>query len=300
MGTEIERRAPSQDIELTWRVAKGFALSGYFTDAATAEKAFVKIMAGAEMGLAPFQSMKGIDIIKGNPFLKPALLRGLLDNSDEYDYEIAWEDDACTVSIFKGGKHRGDSRFSMDDAVKAGLAEKESYQKFERNMLLERATSNAVRWYAPGLTMGPVFIVGEEVPDVLPPHIEALDSEPRADVIEVQSYVSPDDPMDDVPFLPESAAPDASHPSENSAPPPESVAAEPLAAPGANGEGLTIDTLEHAQRLVNLLSSGEQLATMKRMLGLDGKTTRRLMAEALFKQREGWDADDILRDLAGW
>jgi hypothetical protein len=287
---ELVRREPP-DIEVSWRFAQGFAKSGYFPDTKSAEQALVKIVAGAEMGLMPFQAMTGIAIIQGKPVVGAGLLAAMLDQHPDYAYEVEWEPDqanatACTVVIFKGGKERGRSRFSLEDAERAGLSNKDNWKKFPPAMLFARAMSQGCRWYAPGLTGTSAYVEGEILPDPPPANVVAT----------VVPYAAPDDPMDDVPFDVAPASPTAESPPDEG-----QIAAEPVADPlGANGDGLIIDSLADAQRLVNQLSSGEQLATMKRMLGIDAKTTRRLMADALFAQRSGWDSDDVLRELAGW
>lgn len=165
----IEKYIPEDsEIERVQRIATNFANSGYFSDAKEALQAFVKISAGAEMGLQPFVSMSGIAIIQGKPVVGAGILAGLLDDHPDFDYTVTWEPNpseptACTVTVFKNGKERGASRFSMKDAESAGLAGKDVWKKFQRNMLYARAMSNAVAWYAPSVTRsnGRVYVEGE-------------------------------------------------------------------------------------------------------------------------------------------
>lgn len=169
MSSEIARRPAAQTLDDTWRVAKGFALSGYFQDAKSAEQALVKIMAGAEMGLSAFQSMTGIHVISGKPVVGAGLLAAMVDQHPDYEYVVTWEPDqatatACTVTIFKNGEAKGDSRFSLEDAKRAGLSQ-QNWSKFPSNMLFARAMSNAVRWYAAGVTGTSVYVEGEIQPE---------------------------------------------------------------------------------------------------------------------------------------
>lgn len=169
----IEKYVPEDnEIDRIQRIADNFARSGYFADAREALQAFVKISAGAEMGLQPFVSMSGIAIIQGKPVVGAGILAGLLDDHPDFDYTVTWEPNpaaptACTVTVFKNGKERGASRFSMEDAAAAGLAGKDVWKKFQRNMLYARAMSNAVAWYAPSVTRsnGRVFVEGELTDD---------------------------------------------------------------------------------------------------------------------------------------
>lgn len=186
--SELEKYDPPS-MDALWRYAKAYSVSRMFPDVESAEQAFVKISAGAELGMAPFQSMNSIDVIKGKPVVKPALLAGLLDSNADYDYTVEWEGEtACTITIFKGGKERGVSRFSMEDAERAGLLKPSrngtpsNYLVYPRNMLWARAMSNAVRWYAPGLTMGPVYVDGEITADVEAIIPEGVVAKPRTRV----------------------------------------------------------------------------------------------------------------------
>lgn len=171
----IEKYVPQDDeIDRIQRIAQNFANSGYFSDASEALQAFVKISAGAEMGLQPFVSMSGIAIIKGKPVVGAGILAGLLDAHPEFDYTVAWapnstDPTSCTVTVFKNGKERGKSSFSVEDAKRANLTspsrngEPSMYMKYPRNMLYARAMSNAVAWYAPSVTRsnGRVYVEGE-------------------------------------------------------------------------------------------------------------------------------------------
>lgn len=172
--SELEKYQP-QDADELRRKAVEYAESGMFRDALKAEQALVKIYAGAELGLNPFQSMSGVHIIQGKAVIGGGLLAVALDKDPEYDYDVEWEGDpgsetACTIIVTKNGKTRGRSRFSLDDAQRAGLVQKnQNYKAYPPNMLFNRAMSNAVRWYAPGVTSIPVYVEGEDgVADEVP------------------------------------------------------------------------------------------------------------------------------------
>jgi hypothetical protein len=172
----IEKYVPEDsEIDRMYRVAKAYSDSGFFADAKSAVEAFVKISAGAEMGLQPFVSMSGIAVIKGKPVVGAGILAGLLDSHPDFDYAVTWEPNSteatsCTVTVYKNGKERGQSTFSLEDARKAGLSGKEVWKAYSRNMLYARAMSNAVAWYAPSVTRsnGRVFVEGELDDDIVP------------------------------------------------------------------------------------------------------------------------------------
>ena len=55
-------------------IGETFYKSGMFADIKSAQQAVVKIMAGAEMGISPFQAMSGIHIIQGKPTIGAGLM----------------------------------------------------------------------------------------------------------------------------------------------------------------------------------------------------------------------------------
>jgi hypothetical protein len=312
VSQELERRQPP-DIDVTFRVAKGFAMSGYFADAKSAEQAFVKVMAGAEMGLSPFQAMTGIHIIEGKPVVGAGLLAALVDQNPNYEYETEWEPDekdptACTVIIFKGGKERGRSRFSLEDAAAAGIdkptrnGKPSNWKTFGRNMLFARAMSNAVRWYAPGITGTATYTDSDEIEaDVLPPHIQALDEQPpaadpadtlvalAADILDATEITD----AEDLPFEAAAPAPDEAESQLVTG----QIAAEPAAEPPVGG-GLLIDSVDAAARVIRAMSQ-PQLVALKTLLGVKGVITKTALATRLYDQKDGWYAEDIHRDLEG-
>lgn len=166
------------------QMAELFAGSGMFKDARTVAEAFVKIQAGAEMGVAPFQSMSGVHVIQGKPVVGAQLLASLLDSHPAYSYRVTWDHDAdgletaCSVTIAKNGTERGTSRFSLADASRAGLMNNATWTKYPGNMLFARAMSNAVRWYAGAVTGGaPVYVDGE-VEELAPVDLGELAKKP--------------------------------------------------------------------------------------------------------------------------
>jgi hypothetical protein len=178
--------------------AKKLYESGSFPDAKSVAQAFVKIAAGAELGLSPFQSMSGVHLIQGKPVVGAGLLAALLDRDPDYDYSTAWEPDeinptACIITVTKNGKQRGTSRFSMDDAKRAGLSGG-NWQKYPKAMLFARAMSQAVRWYAPGATGTSVYVEGELTADVEVTVPEGVTAKPRT---RVTAEVIPDPQRDD-------------------------------------------------------------------------------------------------------
>ena len=140
------------------RMSKMFAASGFFADCRDAAQAGVKIMAGQEIGVPPFAAMNGIHIISGKAAVGSGIMAGKLKGSSKYNYRIKTHTSVlCELEVYEliDGKMQsiGISSFSIDDAKRAGVGEK-NLGKFPRNMLFARAISNAIRFYAPDLFLG--------------------------------------------------------------------------------------------------------------------------------------------------
>ena len=140
-------------------LGKAFAESGMFPDIKSAAQAIVKIQAGAELGIGPFQSMSGIHIISGKPTIGAGVMAAMVKGSGKYDYKVLEANEkVCKLEFFEGKVSLGTSSFSIEDAKKAGT---KNLDKFPRNMLFARAMSNGVKWYTPDVFAGPVYVPEE-------------------------------------------------------------------------------------------------------------------------------------------
>jgi hypothetical protein len=184
--SEIEKYQPPQIAELDQWAQKLYD-SGMFTDAKSVAQAFVKVAAGAEIGLTPFQSMTGVHFISGKPVVGAGLLASMLDRPP-YNYTVEFEPsldapEACRVTVFKNGVQRGQSRYSMDDARRAGLVRGGSnWEKYPSDMLFARAISQAARRYAPGSTGTTFYVEGELTHDEPVATPEGVTAKPRTRV----------------------------------------------------------------------------------------------------------------------
>jgi hypothetical protein len=146
-------------------IAKVMAASGMFPDIQKdGAKAFVKILAGQEMGIAPFEAMGGISIIQGKATIGGNIMAAKVKGSGKYDYKIRKRDrEGCSIEFFEKnaeGKWEslGTETFDKEDANAAQLAGKDMWKKYPKNMYFNRAISNGVRTYCPDvLGSGPVY-----------------------------------------------------------------------------------------------------------------------------------------------
>ena len=137
-----------------------FFKSGLFSDTAQAAQAAVKILAGQELGMGPFQAMQSIHIIKGKATLAAGAMATLIKGSRKYDYRISEKTpDICRIEFFQlsgSGQYEslGESAFTVADARRQGT---QNMEKFPANMLFNRAMSNGAKWFCPDIFGGPVY-----------------------------------------------------------------------------------------------------------------------------------------------
>lgn len=147
-----------------------FAESGLFPDIKTKAQALVKVLAGKELGISPFESMASIYIVNGKLALTAKAMASLIKKSPNYDYTLEKLDDAeCTIVFYQETsdvkRELGKSTFTFKDAAKAGLANKDNWKSYPRNMLFARALSNGCRWYCPEVISG--YYAVEEIEDIV-------------------------------------------------------------------------------------------------------------------------------------
>jgi len=173
-----------QSYDETERVAAAMVKSGYFQDTRDASQAIVKILAGREMGFGAFASMTGVYIIQGRPSIGANLMASAVKRHPNYDYRVLeMTDTVCEIEYFQQGKTIGKSRFTLEDARKAGT---KNLDKFPRNMLFARAMSNGVRWFVPDVFDGAAVYTPEEL---------GADVNEAGDVIDVK-VIHPDKPAE--------------------------------------------------------------------------------------------------------
>lgn len=143
------------------RAAKAMVASGYFADTKAISQGIVKILAGQEIGFGPFASMNGVYIIQGKPSFGANMMAAAVKASGRYNYRVTeMTEKACEIAFFENGQQCGSSRFTIEDAKKAGT---KNLDKFARNMLFARAMSNGVRWYCPDVMNGSAIYTPEEL-----------------------------------------------------------------------------------------------------------------------------------------
>ena len=153
-------------------IGQTMARSGMFPDVTDGAKALVKILAGKEIGVTPFQAMTNIHIIQGKATMGANLMAAKVKGSGKYDYRVSeLSSEKCSIlfkqrdSLADGGwADLGKFTYSLEDAKRAGLVKSgSSWEKYPQNMLFARAISSGVRIYCPDVFNGNLVYVPEEM-----------------------------------------------------------------------------------------------------------------------------------------
>lgn len=107
----------------------------------------VAVQTGAELGLKPMQSLQGISIINGRPGVWGDAMRALIISHPEFeDLHEDKQETQCIVTLKRRGRSAVVTKYTMEDAKKAGLAGKQGpWQTAPKRMLQMRAFAFAAR-----------------------------------------------------------------------------------------------------------------------------------------------------------
>lgn len=151
--------------------------SGMFKDLRSVQQAMVKLLAGAEMGYGPFQSLRAYHVIEGKPVETSGEISARIKRSPRHDYRHYWIDVArepwdpvkqsvstlfgCVIVVrLKKAKKWEEQEpvvFTLEDAKLAGLAGKTNWKSYPRAMLFARTITEAARAHCADLFGGPIY-----------------------------------------------------------------------------------------------------------------------------------------------
>ena len=162
----IKKQLSYAEIE---QISKAFVASGMFgRDVDKISKGITKIMAGQELGLAPFASMRAVHVIEGNATLSANTMAGMVKSSGRYDYEVVKKEiDECVIDFYEIRKGKrvklGTEKFDEAEAKAAQLLNKQNWQKYPKAMMFARCISNGVRTYCPDVFSGMLVYTPDEL-----------------------------------------------------------------------------------------------------------------------------------------
>lgn len=279
-GGQVAALVP-QTLEEAFRVSQAIAGSGLAPRGLDKpEQIMVAIMAGAELGLAPFQALQSFAVVNGRPTLwGDGLMAVARAQGIQARETIEGEGEGmvahCSVTRPDTGEVV-DRSFSVGDAKKAGLWNKTGpWQQYPRRMLQMRARAWALRDGCADMLRG--FQVREEVEDYqnltarrvpaeapnLAARLSAPTDAPREGFNTVHGAALDDDdqipdsdaetPSNAASDKPASEAPpssDAGDPFPGDQPSTEEATAGPAEPSGDEGTGLAVDVIAWADQLI--------------------------------------------------
>lgn len=126
------------------------------------------VLTGAELGLAPMQAIRGVQIIKGRPTLAADTMGALVKRRGDVCEYLVMKESTPERAVYEA-KRKGDPSpttmsFTMEDAKRAGLSGSDTYKKYPAQMLRARCLSAICRAVFPDLCLG--LYDPEELADV--------------------------------------------------------------------------------------------------------------------------------------
>lgn len=201
--------AEQLDVEL--RRAKAIAAAGDVLPRAYRDRPGAILLAdqwAQARGLDTLTAIQTVSFIDGRPVVDATMQRALAERAG-YDVRVVEATNTqATVVVLRGGRELGRETFTLDDAKRQGLTAKSNWQKTPRNMLVARATTNALRFFAPSVVVG----LGTE-DDYVADHVDVL-TEPAAPAdqpehVEPEAQPAGDDDVVDAELVDDTpAAPD--------------------------------------------------------------------------------------------
>lgn len=119
------------------------------------ERVTAAFLRGHELGLEPMYSLNAVYVVQGRVGLYAETLRALINRAG---HEI-WTEDASITSCTVAAVRRGTTRtlkvtYTIEDAKRAGLENKENWRKAPADMLMARASARMARWHFPEIMLG--------------------------------------------------------------------------------------------------------------------------------------------------
>lgn len=150
-----------QDFNDLARLATMCARSRLF--AVTDENAaMVIMMTGASLGLSPVTALRGVHVVQGRAVLSSDLLVAVVLRSGQCEYWRPLEigADRCTIETKRKGAEPVRHTWTIDDAKRAKLTGKGTWEQFPKAMLRARCSADLARMVYPDVLFG-VYVEGE-------------------------------------------------------------------------------------------------------------------------------------------
>jgi hypothetical protein len=123
------------------------------------------ILTGREVGIGPMESLAKIHVIDGRPAMSAELMRSLvMRDGHEITYATLTEEKVTAKGKRAGSDTWTEVTWTMKDAQRIGVASRDTWKKYPRQMLSARATSELCRLLFPD-ALGGISYTPEELGD---------------------------------------------------------------------------------------------------------------------------------------
>jgi len=119
-----------------------------------------RIAAADELGLSPLAAGE-LFVQNGRLRVQALLLRAIAEGRGYQVEPKEMTAETCTAVLKRDGKVVGESTFTIQDAIAAGLGDKDNYKRYPARMLWARASTNVIRDWAPSVAVG--LVTEEEI-----------------------------------------------------------------------------------------------------------------------------------------
>ena len=171
------------------------------------EDALVIMMTGAELGLTTMQALRTIHVVKGRPILSADLMLSLVRQHHlcERFERTEWTDQACEYETKRADQKKAKPfRFTMEDARRAGLTNRNVWKKHPKQMLRASALRTLARAEYPEVLSG--VYTPDEAPEI---------RAGEAQIVEDGEAVDTDDPNERYGNEDDSAGDDTDDPTDD-------------------------------------------------------------------------------------
>lgn len=150
------------DAEGVYKVSKYLAASDLVPKSfgQKPENVFAAIMYGREIGVSAMQALSNIAVVNGRPSVWGELATALVRQSGTCEsLNYKFEGEGIKLKCIAKGKRKGDAEaheevFSMEDAKLAGFADKDTYRKHPKDMLMWKALHRLFKFLWPDVLKG--------------------------------------------------------------------------------------------------------------------------------------------------
>lgn len=144
------------------------------------------VLAGREIGIGPMEALQKIHMVDGRPSLSSELMRSLVLRAGHQIEFTILTDQVCTIR----GRRNGSSEWTelswtIKDAQRIGVAGKQTWKSYPRQMLAARATSELCRLMFPD-ALGGISYTPEEIEDEKPATVRVAREAPADKPARVQ------------------------------------------------------------------------------------------------------------------